>query len=76
MAGRVAGRLAAAGPAERVVQMVGRLAGAGGGTSTRYLIFEHEGELYRARPDDDTGERVWSRWPSGQPCPCPMDEVE
>jgi hypothetical protein len=70
------GRLAASGRAERAVLTLGRWASDSGGGSSEYLIFEHEGELYRAQPHPDTGERVWSRWPSGEVCACPMDEVE
>lgn len=70
------GQSAAARSPERAALALGRIASAsGGGASSEYLLFEHEGELYRAQPHPDTGERVWSRWPSGEACPCPMGDL-
>ncbi|MEV6400570.1 hypothetical protein AB0M39_38315 [Streptomyces sp. NPDC051907] len=73
----VPGRMAAARGPERAALMLGRVAaGATGGGSSEFLIFEHGGELYRALPHPDTDERVWARWPSGEAVACPFGEVE
>lgn len=66
------GRMASARPGERAAMMLERIAAGTRGGSAGYLIFEHEGALYRAQPHPATGSRMWSRWPSGEPCPCPF----
>lgn len=73
----VPGRMAAAGGAERAALTLGRVAGGGdGGASSAFLLFEVDGEMFRALPHPETGERVWARWPSGEAVPCPFGEVE
>lgn len=72
----VPGRTAAARPPERAALLLGRMAEQGGGGSSEFLLFEHEGALYRALPHPDTGERVWASWPAGEVVVCPFGEVE
>lgn len=73
----VPGRMAAARPTERAVLMLGRAAaGSAGGGSSEYLLFEVGGEMFRAQPHPETGERVWSRWPSGEVVPSPYRKGE
>ncbi len=76
MARSYPGRMAAAASPERAALMLGNLAANSGGVNSAYLIFDHEGQLYRAQPHPTTGERVWSHWPSGEVCPCPMGEAD